>query len=517
MFNYSNLYPHVSFNQWDFDQRHEIVRALRNPNGGLNSYLYVSDATVPSDLSASKDTELDRVSQIADMCQKERVDFIYGLSFPASFFIATQEKDKIREQIDKLKVIERMVAFLARNAGSTRLAFFFDDSPALHLPSTTSPTALSSGGKSSLLSSLHSYVANLLVEETLKRIKQAQHSSLKFYLMPLFYGKQIRETRTTSVNQGPSFGVHPKVQIIPDIKLCPLSDLMIQQQKEHESEMDRDVVQYWKEIDRNARSEFTFLFSDFISTEPRTKERPGSDTSGHSAARADGSVVAKLKQLVQQHKVILLDTFPSLIPTFKATATHTASFPAIPHLQGYEGTRYAMAADWAEGMAIQVAPALFPPHTVLIPLATAFDFLLSPNTHDPSISLKSGLLRLLQGEERLADEMLNLIESTPSPSSSASLATRKFKLKKLASPTFFQETADRLAYIRKNLSTLPLGSELQPLFLLVDAFLELNAANFEVEAFFEKQKQKDEATMAGNKKWDEFNKVITLLTLWLIS
>lgn len=275
--------------------------------------------------------------------------------------------------------------------------------------------------------------------------------------------------------------------------------------------MDRDVVQYWKEMDRNARSEFTFFFSSFTSTEPRTKDSPQHSTAG----RPDGSVLSKLKQLVQQHRVILLDTFPSIIPTFKATSRTTAtrstattavqSFPAIPYLQGYEGSKFAAAAEWAEGMAMQVAPALWPPHAALIPLTTAFDFLLSPYSHDPSIALKSALLRLLQGDERLADDLMSLIEATPSSSSSSSLAIRKFKLKKLASPTFFQETADRLSYVRKSLVSLPLDAEIQPFFVLLDAFLEVNSANFEVEAFFEKQKE--DAGNSSSKKWDGFNEV----------
>ena len=256
-------------------------------------------------------------------------------------------------------------------------------------------------------------------------------------------------------------------------------------------------------MDRNAKPEFTFLFSGFTSTEPRTK--------GGSGAQHDteGSTLAKLKQLVQQHRVVLLDTYPSIIPTFKTTspspsvASLLRSFPAIPHLQGYEG-KHAMAAEWAEGLAVQVAPALLPPRAVLIPLLTAFDFVLSPNTHDPSMALKSALLRLLQGEERLADDLLSLIDATPAPLSSSSLAIRKFKMKKLAMPTFFHETSERVNHVRKSLAALPLGEELRPFFALLDAFLEMNAANFEVEAFFEKQKQKDDST---GKKWDEFNEV----------
>jgi hypothetical protein len=306
--------------------------------------------------------------------------------------------------------------------------------------------------------------------------------------------------------------------------------------------MDRDVVQYWKEMDRNTRPDFTFLFSGFTSIEPRA---PRGSSAAPSAAAAtvaalDGISLGRLRQLVQQHKVVLLDTYPSLVPTFKSTtvlakatttATTTASaslvrsFPAITHLQGYEASAHAAAAEWADGLAVQVASALVPPHAGLVPLLTAFDFMLAPHTHDPTIALKSALLRLLQGEERLADELLGLIDATPSASSS--LAIRRFKIKKLATPTFFHETADRMSYVRKSLSSTSssapaataagsggvalgrLGEELRPFFVLLDTFLDMNAINFELEAFFEKQKQTKHAGAGGGQKWDEFTEVHT--------
>jgi hypothetical protein len=286
--------------------------------------------------------------------------------------------------------------------------------------------------------------------------------------------------------------------------------------------MDRDVVQYWKEMDRNARPDFTILFSGFTSVEPRAVKPSGpavAGAAGSATGGIDGATLARLKQLVVQHKVVLLDTYPSLIPTFKSTAVTSSSlvrsFPAIMHMQGYEGTAHAAAAEWADGLAVQVASALIPPHAGLVPLLTAFDFMLAPHTHDPSIALKSALMRLLQGEERLADELQGLIEATPSAASS--LAIRRFKIKKLATPAFFVETTDRVSYVRKSLATAAstsgggggalarLGEELRPFFVLLDAFLDMNAINFEVEAFFEKQKQRKH--VGDGKKWDEFTEV----------
>lgn len=158
------------------------------------------------------------MAQLVEACEKEGVEFHYGLCFPAALFAATPEKDKLRDRVDKLRVVERMAALIGRQSnGCTRFAFFFDDSPAPHLPSTTSPSALSQGGKTSLLSSLHSYVANHLLDETLKRVKQAQHAKLKFHLLPLFYGKEIKEVRSTGGGnkQGPSFGGQQNVRDEP--------------------------------------------------------------------------------------------------------------------------------------------------------------------------------------------------------------------------------------------------------------------------------------------------------------
>lgn len=211
-YDYSGLYPSAKFNSWSVDDRRKVISTLKGINGGLTSYLYVADATVPNALSLSKDNELDRIDRIAELCAKEGVDFVYGMCFPAAFFMAAQEKDKLREQLHKLKIVDRICALMNRNSRCTRYAFFFDDSPALHLPSTTAPTGLTPGGKTSLLSSLHSYVANHLVEETLRRVKQTQHGGLKFYLLPLFYGKELREARSAASKQGPSFGNQQKVR-----------------------------------------------------------------------------------------------------------------------------------------------------------------------------------------------------------------------------------------------------------------------------------------------------------------
>lgn len=529
-FDYAPLYPSAAFHRWSADDRRTVISTLRQTSG-LTTYLYVVDATAAS--GGDGDAELARVGQLADVCAREGVELVYGLSFPAAFFTgAALEKDKVREQVDKLRVVERMTALSSTGAGAvTRFAFFFDDAPAPHLPSTTSPTMLgSAGGKTSLLSSLHAYVANHLLDETRKRAKQAA-SALKFFLLPLFYGKDVKENRSGGAGgngpkQTPSFGTQ-------------------QHKKEQEAEMDRDVVQYWKEMDRNTRPDFTFLFSGFTSIEPRA---PRGSSAAPSAAAAtiaalDGISLGRLRQLVQQHKVVLLDTYPSLVPTFKSTtvlakatttATTTASaslvrsFPAITHLQGYEASAHAAAAEWADGLAVQVASALVPPHAGLVPLLTAFDFMLAPHTHDPTIALKSALLRLLQGEERLADELLGLIDATPSASSS--LAIRRFKIKKLATPTFFHETADRMSYVRKSLSSTSssapaataagsggvalerLGEELRPFFVLLDTFLDMNAINFELEAFFEKQKQTKHAGAGGGQKWDEFTELKKRLT-----
>lgn len=213
-FDYSRLYPSATFHQWTLADRREMITALKSANGGLTSYLYVNDATALSGLTASKDSELDRAVEIAQVCTKESVDFIFGLSFPASFFTETQEKDKLREKLDKMKIVDRIAGLIGRDVGCSRFAFFFDDSPAPYLPSTTSPSALLSGGKTSLLSSLHSYVANHLFDETTKRIKQSQRGNLEFYLLPLFYGKAIKEARNATSKQGPSFGVHQKVTLL---------------------------------------------------------------------------------------------------------------------------------------------------------------------------------------------------------------------------------------------------------------------------------------------------------------
>jgi hypothetical protein len=211
-FDYAPLYPSAAFHRWSADDRRTVISTLRQTSG-LTAYLYVVDATAAS----GGDAELARVGQLADVCAREGVELVYGLSFPAAFFTgAALEKDKVREQVDKLRVVERMVALSSTGAGAgavTRFAFFFDDAPAPHLPSTTSPTVLGSAGGKTLLSSLHAYVANHLLDETRKRAKQAA-AALKFFLLPLFYGKDVKENRSGGAGgngpkQTPSFGTQP--------------------------------------------------------------------------------------------------------------------------------------------------------------------------------------------------------------------------------------------------------------------------------------------------------------------
>jgi len=111
-----------------------------------------------------------------------------------------------------------------------------------------------------------------------------------------------------------------------------------------------------------------------------------------------------------------------------------------------------------------------------IPLLTVFDYLRSPNTYNPSTSLKSSILSLLV-DDRLTEDMFYLINIAPSSAIASEVSDTVVKLSKLEAPAFFSDIQERISRLRFGLSK-SMAQDLEPFFKLFDSFIAMNIKFF---------------------------------------
>ncbi len=439
---------------------------------GLNHYIFAPNPPSTNDKTDEKafQREIQTLEELLPFCKDSNVTCNFGVTIPGEIS-STLVDNFSKAALGGLlrNVVEQIVTAVSK--GCYHISILLDDYLS-YFKAYDSATA-----KKTTLGTVHFSIANYLMDE-LSRVKPAESKNVNWFLHPMYYGgKTNQNQKKAPPTQGGTFQ-------------RPF--------QKAEAPMDRDISQYWKDMDRNVRPGYKFFVSTLSSSEVNTSIRTN-------------EVSSALSKYVKQHKVIILEDFPSVIPVFKAQSSASLGFSSIPYLGGYEG-RHAVSSEWTDGIAFRVNPAVVTPRVCLIPLMTGFDYLLSPYTYDSSMSLKASLVANLQHDERLADEMFHLVEILPSAPGSGSMALKRFKLKKLESSVFFVETSEKLAYVKKSLSAnaklADLGKELLPCFSLLEAFLEVNFANFELEALFVEYKQNNKVEFYhGSKQQQRFDQL----------